>query len=290
MRRPPLIAVAITWSVFAGPAGGSATAAAKERIAVLVLGASAGDAELADNVTEVVIAYIAEQGTFETVGTPEARRRLAAMGGAAGLACAGQADCLARAAVKLGARRGVVGTVTTEGRQFLLDLALADLESAHEEARATRAVETDVDRLVAAAQEIIAALFAAKRQVGGNLAQSAPPQRAGDQTRFLLAPVAPRATAPSRHDVASHLRRYAFYGSGIASLSALTVGLVFGGIAQQPIVGGPRVNAQKEFEDRRGLGLAADIALVSSAALATLSAYLFVRHRNEIFGPDQPAD
>src|SRR6202044_303761 len=51
-------------------------ARAGEKMAVLVLGTSEKDAELADNLTEVLIAYVAQHGGFEIAGKEEFRARL----------------------------------------------------------------------------------------------------------------------------------------------------------------------------------------------------------------------
>ncbi|MES1210620.1 MAG: hypothetical protein ABUS79_32180, partial [Pseudomonadota bacterium] len=51
-------------------------ARAAEKIAVLVLGSSEKESELADNLTEVLIAYVAQHGGFEIAGKEEFRARL----------------------------------------------------------------------------------------------------------------------------------------------------------------------------------------------------------------------
>ena len=51
-------------------------ARAGEKIAVLVLATADKDAELADNLTEVIIAYAAQHGGFEVAGKEEFRARL----------------------------------------------------------------------------------------------------------------------------------------------------------------------------------------------------------------------
>jgi hypothetical protein len=57
-------------------AGAPRAARAGEKLAVLVLGTSDKDAELADNVTEVIIARVAQRGGVEIAGKEEFRARL----------------------------------------------------------------------------------------------------------------------------------------------------------------------------------------------------------------------
>ena len=52
------------------------SARAGEKIAVLVVATADKDAELADNLTEVIIAYAAQHGGFEIAGKEEFRARL----------------------------------------------------------------------------------------------------------------------------------------------------------------------------------------------------------------------
>src|SRR3954453_9768805 len=83
--------------------------AARERIGVLILPADGTDAALADNLTEVAIAKLAETPAHELVGARQIRRRQALSGAEPiGLPCLDQPACLARLGAVIGARRLVV--------------------------------------------------------------------------------------------------------------------------------------------------------------------------------------
>ena len=92
-------------------------ARAGEKIAVLVLATADKDADLADNLTEVIIAYAAQHGGFEIAGKEEFRARLGVESERRAQACLDDVSCLGRAGVSLGVRRIVAGSVGTRGKQ-----------------------------------------------------------------------------------------------------------------------------------------------------------------------------
>jgi len=278
MRRLPIIAVALAGGALAA----RAESAPRERLAVLVLGASPADAELADNLTEVVIARVAERADLQTLGTPDIRRRLATDAAGAAPDCADDIACLTRAAGALGATRALIGSVETRGQERSLVLTLRDLTGGGSEDRVARASEADVSQLVKAAQRLTDEL----------LAPPAPPVVREVPRLVPPAPVLPDHEPPPTIVVPAKRAwpRYAAFGSGVATVGAAAVGLVFGAIAQQPLTAGTREEAQAQFESRRSFGLVADICLGSAAVLGVLSAYLFVSHRHEIFGSSAAAE
>src|SRR6266496_3478993 len=77
-------------------------ARAGEKIAVLVLATADKDADLADNLTEVIIAYAAQHGGFEIAGKEEFRARLGVESERRTQACLDDTSCLGRAGVSLG--------------------------------------------------------------------------------------------------------------------------------------------------------------------------------------------
>jgi len=293
----PWVLAAVTVAL-AGARAGGAAADDRAKLAVLILGASPGDGELAENVTELLIARIAERGGSDLIGTPEVRRRAASLAAAVGPAgCADERSCLARAAVALGASRALVGSVGRSGQRFLLDVAVVDLTDGRRAARAERVIDAEPGALVKAVREVAAVLLAPPAEPGVSsraaaearrLALDLPSQTPPDpgQTAAIALVTPPGAAGPR----ARLWPRYAFYGSGIASVGALSVGLVFGGLAQQPITSNVRREAQRELQQRRAFGLAADVALVSSATLAAACAYLFLRNRHDIFAADASSE
>src|SRR5580704_9224311 len=134
-------------------------ARAGEKIAVLVLGSSEKEAELADNLTEVLIAYVAQHGGFEIAGKEEFRARLGVENEKRAQSCLDDISCLGRAGVSLGVRRIVAGSVGTRGKQFLFNLNLDNVEEGKVESRVFRLVEGGVEDLIRAVQEASGELF-----------------------------------------------------------------------------------------------------------------------------------
>src|SRR5437879_3008470 len=122
-------------------------ALAAEKLAVLVLGTSDKDAELADNVTEVIISRIAQRGGAEIAGKEEFRARLGVESDQRSQICLDDLACLGRAAVSLGVRRIVAGSVGTRGKQYLFSLNLNNVETGKIDARVFRLVEGGVEDL-----------------------------------------------------------------------------------------------------------------------------------------------
>ena len=103
---------------------GLRSARAGEKIAVLVVATADKDADLADNLTEVIIAHAAQRGGFEIAGKEEFRARLGVDNDRRAQACLDDISCLGRAGVSLGVRRIVAGSVGTRGKRYLFNLNL----------------------------------------------------------------------------------------------------------------------------------------------------------------------
>src|SRR5262245_36288297 len=80
----------------------AAPARAAEKLAVMVVATAERDAELADNLTEVIIARVAQRGGVEIAGKEEFRARLGVESERRTQACLDDIACLGRAAVSLG--------------------------------------------------------------------------------------------------------------------------------------------------------------------------------------------
>jgi hypothetical protein len=290
--RGPLLALIACSGAVALPARGDP--APTQKVAVLVAGVSAADAELAENVSEVVIARVAQRGNFKIVGTREVRRRITDRPGAAGRSCAKETDCMIRVALALGATSALVGTVGMDTDHYRLGLVFEDLAKGSERARGKRTVAADVGPLVTAAQDLTDELLPSARLDAPSgrpldLELADPQSNQGSARQTQSAPPL-LGTLQARQARAKTWPRYLAYGSGIAALGALSVGLILGGIANQPLTADQRAQAQSEFSSRRDIGLAADVALTTAAALSVVSGSLFVYHRRNIFGSDRPAD
>ena len=124
------------------------------------------DAELADNLTEVIIAYAAQHGGFEIAGKEEFRARLGVESERRAQACLDDISCLGRAGVSLGVRRIVAGSVGTRGKQFLFNLNLDNVQEGRVESRVFRLVEGGVENLIKAVQEASSELFRPRVEPG----------------------------------------------------------------------------------------------------------------------------
>ena len=143
-----------------------APARAGEKIAVLVLATADKDADLADNLTEVIIAYAAQHGGFEIAGKEEFRARLGVESERRTQACLDDISCLGRAGVSLGVRRIVAGSVGTRGKQVLFNLNLDNVQDGKVESRVFRLVEGGVENLIKAVQDASSELFKPARRAG----------------------------------------------------------------------------------------------------------------------------
>src|SRR5262245_46162744 len=103
------LALAIALGCALGGAAGEARGA--DRVAVLILPEPGTEPSLADNLTEIAIARIAEQQKVEMAGTAELRRRLGMEGQRPALGCLDDIACLGRVAVALGVAQVVGGSV-----------------------------------------------------------------------------------------------------------------------------------------------------------------------------------
>ena len=137
-----------------------------EKIAVLVLATADKDADLADNLTEVIIAYAAQHGGFEVAGKEEFRARLGVESERRAQACLDDVACLGRAGVSLGVRRIVAGSVGTRGKQVLFNLVLDNVQDGKVESRVFRLVEGGVENLIKAVQEAASELFRPRAEPG----------------------------------------------------------------------------------------------------------------------------
>ncbi|MDB4980741.1 MAG: hypothetical protein JWM82_1493, partial [Myxococcales bacterium] len=141
-------------------------ALAGEKLAVLVLGSADKDNELADNITEVIIASVARRGGTEITGKEEFRARLGVSNDQGAQTCLDDISCLGRAAVTLGVRRIVAGNIGTRGKQFLFSLNLNNVETGKVEARVFRLVEGGVEDLIRGVQEGTDELFKPRVEPG----------------------------------------------------------------------------------------------------------------------------
>jgi hypothetical protein len=289
---------------------------------VLVLGTSEKDAELADNLTEVLIAYVAQHGGFEIAGKEEFRARLGVENERRAQDCLDDISCLGRAGVSLGVRRIVAGSVGTRGKQFLFNLNLDNVEQGKVESRVFRLVEGGVEDLIHAVQEASGELFRPHVEPGKiQISTEHDGARVAIDNAYLgVTPLISGTLLAGKHAVrveadghfpwASRVevlpgqelqikltgenlpRRRGWpptvaYGTAIAAGAALAVGGFLGQLSQLQPNGSTRQQASDDLEQKRHFATAANVSFAAAAVLAAVSLYHFIRYRDDIFGRNE---
>jgi hypothetical protein len=296
-----------------------ARAAAVQKMAVLILSASDRDTELAENVTEMVIAAVARRGGVEVAGKEEFRARLGGMTDQRAQGCLEEIACVGRTAVSLGVRRIVTGTVGTRGRQFLFSLNLHDVEAGKVENRVFRLIEGSQDDLIKAIEGGCQELFRPKVEPGRIQVSSVPVgARVSIDNAYLgVTPLISGTLLPGAHRVRveadrrfpwvstvdvragqdlginlteANLPRRRFwpgaiaYGTGGLALGAAATGGFLGVLSRVNPSGETREAAQGDFNQKKDLARSANVAFISAGALAVVSTIMFIVYRDDIFG------
>jgi hypothetical protein len=294
-------------------------ARAGEKIAVLVIGTTEKDAELADNLTEVIIAHAAQHGGFEIAGKEEFRARLGVENERRTQACLDDISCLGRAGVSLGVRRIVAGSVGTRGKQFLFNLNLDNVQEGRVESRVFRLVEGGVEDLIKGVQEASTELFRPRVEPGKIQVASQPDgARVSIDNAYLgITPLISPTLLAGKHNVrveadgrfpwtsrvevlpgqelqirlsADNLpqrRRWPAYGAyGAATLAAVSfaAGGFLGVLSQLQPNGDSRQAAMADLDQKRHFALGANIAFGAGAVFTAVSLYYFIRYGDDIFG------
>jgi hypothetical protein len=319
-----MIRTTIRTTIVALLAGACALAApgrarAGEKIAVLVLATADKDNDLADNLTEVIVAYAAQHGGFEIAGKEEFRARLGVESERRAQACLDDIGCLGRAGVSLGVRRIVAGSVGTRGKQVLFNLNLNNVQDGKVESRVFRLVEGGVENLIKAVQEASSELFKprvepAKIQVSSEPAGA---RVAIDNAYLGITPLISPTLVAGKHNVRVEatdrfpwtsrvelhageelqirltpdnlpLRRRwpantAYASTGLAAV-ALAAGTFLGVISQLQPNGDSRQAAMQDLEQKRSFARAANIAFGASALFGAIALFHFIRYQDDIFG------
>jgi PEGA domain len=293
--------------------------AAADKMAVLILAASDRDADLADNVTEMVIAAVARRGGVEVAGKEEFRARLGGMSDQRAQGCLEEIACVGRTAVSLGVRRIVTGSVGTRGRQFLFSLNLHDVEAGRVENRVFRLIEGSLDDLIKAIENGCMELFKPKVEPGRIQVHTIPVgARVSIDNAYLgITPLISGTLLPGPHkvrveseqrfpwvstvevrsgqDLGINLteanlpqrRRWpakAAYGTGGLARAAAAAGGFLGVLSQVNPSGDTRDSIKDDFGQKERLARGANISFISAGALALVSTAMFVIYRDDIFG------
>jgi hypothetical protein len=314
-RAGLLVCAAVAGALASSPA----PARAGEKIAVLVLAPSTVDADLADNLTEVIIAYAAKHGGFEIAGKEEFRARLGVESESRTQACLDDPACLGRAGVSLGVRRIVVGSVGTRGKQYLFNLNLDNVQEGRVEHRVFRLVEGNLDDLIKAVQEGSTELFRPREEPGKIQIASQPPgaRVAIDNAYLGITPLISPTLLAGKHDVRVEAsgrfpwtsrvevrpgeelqikltpenlpqrRQWPSYGAyGALTLAGVSVvaGSFFGVLSQVKPNGTTRQDAMDDFNQKREFATAANVSFGAAAVFGAISLYYFIRYHDDIFG------
>jgi hypothetical protein len=300
-------------------------ARAGEKLAVLMVGTSEKDAELADNLTEVIIARVAQSGHTEIAGKEEFRARLGVENERRAQECLDDISCLSRAAVSLGVRRIVAGNVGARGKQFLFNLTLDNVETGQVEARVFRLVEGGVEDLIHALQEANDELFRPRVEPGKIKVDTIPSgARVSIDYAYLgVTPLISGTLLAGKHNVrveadrrfpwtskvevrpgqelqikltADNLPRrrawpsYLAYGTLTLAAASFAAGGLLGVLSKPQPSGATRFDAQQDFDQKRRFALGANISFGVGAAFAAASLFEFVFYRDDIFGRSEAYD
>jgi hypothetical protein len=296
-------------------------ARAAEKMAVLILATAdtQAGADLADNVTEVVIGVVARKTGAEVAGKEELRGRLGVTGDRQAGACVDDLSCLSRAGVSLGVRRVIAGHVGTRGHQYLFNLALNNLESGQVDRRVFRLVDGGVDDLVRAVEEAAAELFRPRIEPGRIQVQSEPvgARVSIDHAYLGVTPLMSGTLLPGRHNVRVEAEgrfpwlsevevlpgqdldiklipgnlperrrwpaRVAYGSLGLGAVS-LAAGGFLGVLSQLSPTGTTRADVQKDIDQKHGFAVGANVAFITGGALLIVSLVHFIVYRSDIFG------
>jgi hypothetical protein len=309
------VAVAVTLSGALAPRAALAT----EKVAVMVLGTSDKDAELGDNLTEIIISRIAQHGGFEIAGKEEFRARLGVESDQRTQACLDDIACLGRAAVSLGVRRIVAGNIGTRGKQYIFNLNLNNVETGKIDGRVFRLVEGRVEDLIRAVQEASDELFKPRVEPGKIQVETEPAgARVSIDNAYLgVTPLISGTLLSGKHNVRVEAdERFPWtsrvevrpgqelqiklkpdnlpqrrswpptvaYGTAGLALASFAAGGFLGVLSQTQPTGPTRADAQQDFDQKRRFALAANVSFGAGALLAVVSTFFFIHYRDDIFG------
>jgi hypothetical protein len=302
--------------------GGVASASSKPKLAALILKSGNVDEELADNLTEVLIARLARRGDHEIAGKEELKTKLGVDDRAAA-ECMQNLGCLGRVGTELGVTRMVVGTLGQHGADYLYNLTLIDITSGHVENRVFEMVAsgkgTNVDPLIRAVQLTADKLFQPKIEPGGVRVTS---ETRGamvylDEAFMGATPVRRDGVEPGPHGLriekeghvgwakeievpagstleinvplAALPERRKWPGPWAASCAVVAglagvVGIVMEALAHSPAGGSTRRSAVDDADLRFREGLVGVGFLTAAAALAVTAGVLTIYYRRDIFG------
>ena len=186
------------------------SALARERLAVLV--SVAGDPELADNLSEVVISKLSSSSSYELVGQRELNERLLGLEAFArgGLpAWVEEPQCLSGAGAAANAKLAVIGLFEKRERRFSMELLLVETQSGFRRAVVSQTSAENTEQLIASVEQGVGLLF-------DESAHAKPPSAERRPVLELVKPVESRVTGdrPTNAVIA-----YVAFGAALVALS-----------------------------------------------------------------------
>ena len=294
--------------------------APRPKIAVLVLQVGEAEADLADNLTEVLVAELARQGGFEITGKEEFRSKLGVAGEQGASACLEQPACLGRVGTALGVSKVAAGTIGRRGADYAFNLNLIDIATARVENRVFKLVAGGVGGLFKTLQDSARQLLRPKVEPGA--LKLTTPGASGarvyvDDAFVGTTPVRTASLEPGKHRV--RVERDGHHGWARAleipagttldldlSLSELpprrvwptyaawitlgaavvsgATGIFFGVLSQESPSGSTRVDVLDDVDRKQNQALVANVLFGAAGACVLASAAIFVLYRRDIFG------
>jgi hypothetical protein len=296
---------------------GTAARTRAEGIGVIIVSTEARDAALADNLTEVALARIAETPGRTLVGTAELRRRLGAESGRDIAACLERRPCLDRVAVSLGVSRLFTGAVRVEPGRFFLHLNVTDVSAARPPMPLFRQIDGSLPALIRAVQDGVDDLLDPRRAPGQLRVRSVPEgaRVTIDDLVVGTTPLVSTALAAGPHRLRVEAERrfawksvvdvppgrqvdlqlgpqelpprrtwasYLGYGAAGGAVICAGAGVPFGILARVPPGGATREDAQVDLDRRTTYGRLGTGFLVSAAVLGVVSGLVFWRYWRDI--------
>ncbi len=309
--------IALVWLALSAVA----YAAPQARLAALILKTGDVEQDLADNLTEVLIARLGTTkpiGPMELVGKEQLRARMGDERRA--LACIEDVACLGHIGVEMGITRIVVGTLGKRGSGYLYNLTLYDIGSGRAENRVFELVAGEVDALISAVTATADKLFQPKVEPGAVRIASATPSALVylDDAFIGSTPVRRDGIEPGAHRLRVEKEGHRGWMNQVdvpagqtlqitVPLSALpprrrwptpfvastaavgaaaeVVAVVFATLSQQaPPPGQTRVAALADVDRRQKLAITADALFAGGAALLVTAVAFAIAYRKDLGG------
>jgi TolB-like protein len=320
MQRTTAGFVLLVASLAAGLPARAQEGAPRPKIAVLVLQVGEAEADLADNLTEVLVAELARQGGFEITGKEEFRSRLGVAGEQGASACLEQPACLGRVGTALGVSKVAAGTIGKRGAEYAFNLNLIDIATARIENRVFKMVAGGVGGLFKTLQDSARQLLRPRVEPGA--LKITTPGASGarvyvDDAFMGATPLRTAGLEPGKHRVrverdghhgwARQLeipagatldmdlsltelprrRVWPVYAAwitlGAAAVSSAT-GIFFGVLSHESPSGNSRVQVLDDVSRKQSQALVANVLFGAAGLGALSSAAIFVLYRRDIFG------